>query len=312
MNHVRKEAAKASNLPVTSYSPIARSLLTMDQSVRSRMAKKFYICYVMAKEGMAFKKFPALHALEERHEVDLGLSYKNAPSAKTFTHYIAKSQCQSFLASFFATSSLYSFLMDGSTDSGNVEDKLVSIQFCVRDYTSNMIRSNTRYLSLCVPTKSDADGLIAYLGEALHVFGVDDVCNRESVLSLQDKPILIGGGTDGAAVNISQQNGIRGKLQRQLLWLQWMWCYSHRLELACKDAFSSQLFSSVDDMLLKLYYLYAKSPEKLRELADVVGLLKEVWEIPDGGHRPLRSQGRGGRTVSRDATFLMSKHLSTV
>ena len=32
-------------------------------------------------------------------------------------------------------------------------------------------------------------------------------------------------------------------------------------------------------------------PKKLRELVDVVGLLKEVWEFPDGGHRPLRSQG---------------------
>ena len=81
-----------------------------------------------------------------------------------------------------------------------------------------MIRSNTRYLSPCVPTKSDADGLIACLGEALHLLGVDDVCNRESVLSLQGKPILVGGGTDGAAVNISHQNGMRGKLQRQLPW----------------------------------------------------------------------------------------------
>ena len=245
----------------------------------------------MAKEGMAFKKFPALHALEERHEVDLGFSYKNAPSAKTFTHYIAESQRQTFLASFFATSSFYSFLMDGSTDTGNVEDELVSIQFCVRDDNGHMIRSNTKYLSLCVPAKSDADGLSTCLSEALHVLGVDDVCDRESVLSLQGKPILVGGGTDGAAVNISQQNGMRGKLQRQLPWLQWTWCYSHHLELACKDAFSSQLFSSVDDMLLKLYYLYAKSPKKLRELADVVGLLKEVWEIPDGGYRPLRAQG---------------------
>lgn len=38
-----------------------------------------------------------------------------------------------------------------------------------------MIRSNTRHLSLCVPAKSDADGLIACLSEALHVLGVDDV-----------------------------------------------------------------------------------------------------------------------------------------
>lgn len=121
------------------------------------------------------------------------------------------------------------------------------------------------------------------------------MCDRESVLSLQGKPILVGGGTDGAAVNISQQTGMRGKLHRQLPWLQWTWCYSHRLELACKDVFSSQLFSSIDEMLLKLYYLYAKSPKKLLEL---VGLLKET---PDGGHRPLQSQGSRWTAHKRNA-----------
>ena len=179
--------------------------------------------------------------------------------------------------------------MDGSTDAGNIEDELVSIQFCIKDDTSQIIRSKARYLSLCVPTKSDADGLIACLDSALHELGVDNVCDRERLLAVQSKPILVGGGTDGAAVNISGQNGIRGKLQRQLPWLQWTW--SHRLELACKDAFSSQLFSAVDDMLLRLYYLYSKSPKKLRELADVVDLLKDVWEVPEGGHQPLRSHG---------------------
>ena len=31
---------------------------------------------------------------------------------------------------------------------------------------------------------------------------------------LGSRPILIGGGTDGASVNIAQQNGMRGKMQR--------------------------------------------------------------------------------------------------
>ena len=92
MKCVRVKAAKASNLPVTTYSPIACSLLTMDASVRSRLKKKFDICYIMAKEGMAFKKYPTLHALEECHGVDLGFTYKTPLSAKTFIHYIAESQ----------------------------------------------------------------------------------------------------------------------------------------------------------------------------------------------------------------------------
>ena len=44
-------------------------------------------------------------------------------------------------------------------------------------------------------------------------------------------------------------------------------------------------------MLLRLYYLYSKSPKKLRELTDVVSDLKEVFEFPEGGDAPIRSQG---------------------
>ena len=38
---------------------------------------------------------------------------------------------------------------------------------------------------------------------------------------------------------------MRGKTQRELPWLYWAWCYAHRLELACKDALSSQLFKNI-------------------------------------------------------------------
>ncbi len=44
-------------------------------------------------------------------------------------------------------------------------------------------------------------------------------------------------------------------------------------------------------MLLRLYYLYEKSPKKSRELEDIVSDLKEVYEFPDGGNMPIRSQG---------------------
>ena len=96
MTRIRAEAAKASNLPITSYSPIARSLLTMDETVLGCMKRKFDICYVMAKESMAFRKYPALHALEECHGVDLGFAYKTIDSAISFTHYIPKASVKVF------------------------------------------------------------------------------------------------------------------------------------------------------------------------------------------------------------------------
>ena len=137
--------------------------------------------------------------------------------------------------------------------------------------------------------KANANGLIACLQQALQALGVDNLLSKASVLG--SKPILIGGGTDGASVNIAEQNGMKGKLQRELPWLFWGWCYAHRLELACKNSFISDLFKNISDMLLRLYYVYSKSPKKLRELAEVVSDLRQVFEFCEGGDVPIRSQG---------------------
>ena len=106
-------------------------------------------------------------------------------------------------------------------------------------------------------------------------------------LELMSRQFLL----DGASVNIAEQNGMKGTMQRALPWLFWSWCYAHRLELACKDALSSQLFKNVTEMLLRVYHLYEKSPKKCRELTDFISDLKEVLEFPESGDLPVRSQG---------------------
>lgn len=75
------------------------------------MKKKFDICYVMAKVGMAFRKYPSLHELEVHHGVDLGFIHETKNSAAVFTHYIAESQQQLFVQSVSAVS-FSSILMD--------------------------------------------------------------------------------------------------------------------------------------------------------------------------------------------------------
>lgn len=83
--------------PVTMYAPIAKSLLVIDKSLEEKMGNKFNICYVLAKENMAFQKYPAFHELEMRHGVDMGQTYATKDFAKTFTHFIAESQRSSFI-----------------------------------------------------------------------------------------------------------------------------------------------------------------------------------------------------------------------
>ena len=67
MSLLRADEAKAMKKPITTYAPIAKSLLVMDRSLEEKMGKKFDICYLLAKENMAFRKYPAIHELEIRH-----------------------------------------------------------------------------------------------------------------------------------------------------------------------------------------------------------------------------------------------------
>lgn len=94
-------------------------------------------------------------------------------------------------------------------------------------------------------------GLLNSLEQALKHLGFDsiDECSK-----------LIGLGTDGASANIAAR-GLKGLVEEKLPWVYFMWCLAHRLELAISDALKGTIFDSIDDMLLRLYYVYDKSPK---------------------------------------------------
>ena len=110
-------------------------------------------------------------------------------------------------------------------------------------------------------SKANADGLIDSLNSGLQILGVENLRHKELVLHVANQPVIVGQGTDGASVNIADQNGMKGKLQKELPWLFWTWCFAHRLELACKNALSSTLFREISGMLAKLFSICSKSPE---------------------------------------------------
>ena len=78
-------------------------------------------------------------------------------------------------------------------------------------------------------------------------------------------------------------------------WVVVFWCLAHRLELSLKDALKNTFFSSVDELLLQVYFVYEKSPKKCRKLQEIVDELKaclDPSELPlQGGNRPLRACG---------------------
>ena len=86
-------------------------------------------------------------------------------------------------------------------------------------------------------------------------------------ITAEDCVRLVGRGTDGAAVNIASNAGLKGLITKEVPRLFLMWCFAHRLELAIKDSLKGAPFSLLDEILLRLYPNYEKSPKNcLRKL----------------------------------------------
>ena len=66
---------------------------------------------------------------------------------------------------------------------------------------------------------------------------------------------------------------------------------AHRLELAIKDALKKTAFDLIDELLLRLYYLYKKLPKKCCELECIVSDLIGCLTFDDNGVRPVRASG---------------------
>ena len=54
------------------------------------MERKVEMSYVLLKENLAFKKYPAIYELELNHGVNLGHAYRTKDSAKQFAHYYCR------------------------------------------------------------------------------------------------------------------------------------------------------------------------------------------------------------------------------
>ena len=102
--------------------------------------------------------------------------------------------------------------MDGTTDAGNQEDELIVLLYCSKDATTQEITPCTRYWSIHSPGKVDANGLLSCVSEALQFMGVENVLDKDSVLGVEGKPVLVGGGTDGASVNVGIHTGLKAQM----------------------------------------------------------------------------------------------------
>ena len=138
----------------------------------------------------------------------------------------------------------FSLQADGSTDSGNVKDEVFLAVYFDPYAKDGKVHVCSKFLTVRRPARANVEGLFACLKAGLDYVGVSD---------WESKPI--GFGCDGASVNMGAR-GLRGFLQLSMPWMVMFWCLAHRLELALKDALKNTYFSHVDELLLRIYYLY--------------------------------------------------------
>ena len=267
---------------VVEYAPIARCFAhaSIDEATREKIKKKVDIAYMIAKEKMAFTKMKPICELQERHGVNLGNGYKTDRACASFIEFIAREQ-QEILLTKLSGSKFFSFLADASTDAGNIEVELFLILYFDAFASDCKVHVRSKFFASRHLGSGTGEGLFESLKTAVEYVGVDDW-----------KTKLIGFGCDGASANMAEGGGL---LQANFPWIFVFWCLAHRLELSIKDALKSTFFSTIDNLLLRMYYIYEKSPKKCRELEDIADELKACLEPTEmslkGGIRPLRSCG---------------------
>lgn len=195
-------------------------------------------------------------------------SYKNDRAAAQFIDVVGDSMRSEFLKS-LTSANYYSVLTDGSTDASVMEQEVVYVLFM-----SEEGEPVVKFLSIETPEHAHADGLKQCIEEAFQKIGIVPMYKQLSNLNV-----------DGASVNTGLHNGLGVKMKESAPWLSTIHCFNHCLELAVKDTFDKTFFKEVDNMLLKLFYLYRKSPKRLRELK----VFGEIYEqsVP----KPYKSYG---------------------
>ena len=62
-------------------------------------------------------------------------------------------------------------------------------------------------------------------------------------------------------------------------------------QIGTGNELKDSVFADIDEMLLRLYYIYETSLKKCRELEEVATALHSCLHLDGGGIRPIRASG---------------------
>lgn len=150
--------------------------------------------------------------------------------------------------------------MDGSTDSGTVEQETIFIRFC----SAGKISWN--FLCIGEPRSTTSRDLLQFVHKKI----------QENKLSDQMQK-LVGFGCDGASNMMGKHNGLVALLQKDYTEIIGVHCLAHRLELAYKDAVKNDpVYTRLTTLLLGLYYFYKNSSKQRKNLRECMKVCSQL------------------------------------
>ena len=259
-------------------SHIASGLQKMGEKERSGLKKLMEVAYFIALKGRPFTDFKDMIELEKLHGVKFDTSaYENESACRDFIKSTASYLFDIDVRQKLTRVNFIAILVDGTTDRAVKEQEVLYVMYVDPD-THQPTLSYFEVMEMDEFDQSAVGMLRA----------IKSCFERHNLSELWEKLIYLS--ADGASVNSGKDSGLIAQIQAEHEWVLFVWCFSHRLELALKDALK-KFTDPVDESLMHLYYLYHKSSKKLRELKSLFKDIKGDFEMYGDGVKPLKATG---------------------
>ena len=208
-----------------------------------------------------------------------GQAYQTDRYCGTFIDYCGK-EIKQQLNSDLAEAKFYSVLCNGSTDNSVKENEVLhALYFDPVPCGSDSVEVKIAFLEMNDLNDQSASGLTAAIKSSFQSVGITKT-NK-----------LIGFTSDDASVNRGDKNSVKTSLRENSPWLVFIWCIAHRLELAIENALQGMIFDTIDEMILRLFYLYQKAPKKLHQLRELHEMYKGAMYFLSGSCKPKKASG---------------------
>ena len=256
---------------------IITGLAVMDKKDVERTKRKFEVAYFVAKQQLSMTKYTEILELENIHGVDIGQAYQTDWHCSTFIDYCGK-EIKQQLNSDLAKAKFYSVLCNGSTDNSAKENEVIyALYFDPVPRGSDSLEVKIAFLEMNYLNDQSASGLTAAIKSSFQSIGITKT-NK-----------LIGFTSESASLNRGDKNSVKTLLRENSPWLAFIWCIAHRLELAIKNALQGTIFNTIDEMILRLFYLNQKAPKKLRQLRELHEMYKGAMNFLSDSCKPKKA-----------------------